>query len=251
MKRASAFRGSWHFFDSKSDNPRAKLAGIQSVAPGLAAKNSGCRSIPLKKIGIWIGFVFAVIAVAFVMSLIGIPSSIVGPVSGILVIAFIVIRSNNRKAKRISSADRDRLLAEVPPADYGFVYVHRDSNVGGLAVGFNVNLDNVDVAFLRLSRFTRLVVAPGKHHLIVGLKKQTGGIIANQQTAEVDFTLRAGETAVFGLKYGEGKMVKPLVIYRDAETGAALAKLAHVQMVAAEQTDALPQTAGSTQTSSS
>jgi hypothetical protein len=161
-----------------------------------------------------------------------------------LVVGFIVVRVNNRKATVVSSADRDRLLAEGPPPNYGLVYVHRDGRVGGLAVGFNVNLDNADVAILRLSRFTRLVVAPGAHHMVVGLKKQTGGIVANQQSAEMNFILDAGETAVFGLKYGEGKMVKPLVLYRDLDTGGALAKLTYVQMVAAEQPGALAQTAG-------
>jgi hypothetical protein len=95
-----------------------------------------------------------------------------------------------------------RLLAEGPPANYGLVYVHRPSGVGGLAVGFTVSLDSVDVAFLRLSRFTRVVVAPGGHQMRVGLKKQNVGTVANTQGCETSFTLSAGETAVFGMKYG-------------------------------------------------
>ena len=205
----------------------------------------------MKKIGMWIAYIVAVFVVALVLNLVGLPASIAGPVAGGAVIAFIVVRGNNRKVAGVSPADRDRLLAEGPPANCGLVYVHRPSGIGGLAVGFNVNLDNADVAFLRLSRFTRLVVAPGNHKLVVGLKKQTGGIIANQQSAEATFTLAAGETTVFGLKYGEGKMVKPLMLYRDPDTGGGLAKLAQVQMVASEQTAALAQTAAAMQPSSS
>ena len=198
----------------------------------------------MKKTGIWIAVVVAVIVAAFVLSFIGIPATIVGPAAGLLVVAFIVVRANNRKVAAVSPADRDRLLAEGPPAGCGLVYVHRPGGVGGLAVGFSVNLDHVSVAFLRLSRFTRLVMATGSHHLVVGLKKQPGAMIANQQSAVANFTLAAGETAVFGLKYGEGKMVKPLVLYREPDTGAALARLAQVQMVAPEPPAALAHTPG-------
>jgi hypothetical protein len=201
----------------------------------------------LKNVRVWTIFVATVILVAFVMSFIGIPTTIVGPAAAMVVVAFIVIRANNRKVINVAPAERDRLLAEGPPDGYGLVYVHRPSGIGGFAVGFNVNLDNVDVAMLKLSRFARLVVAPGNHRLTVGLKKQPGAIIANQISAETSLAVAAGETAVFGLKYGEGKMVKPLLLYREADTGAALAKLATAEMVAAVQPAALERTAGVSQ----
>jgi hypothetical protein len=156
----------------------------------------------MKKTGIWIGFIFAVVIGGIVLTVIGIPGYVAGPAAAGLIIAFFAIRANNRKVASVPAGDRDRLLAEGPPANYGLVYVHRPSGVGGLAVGFTVSLDSVDVAFLRLSRFTRVVVAPGGHQMRVGLKKQNVGTVANTQGCETSFTLSAGETAVFGMKYG-------------------------------------------------
>jgi hypothetical protein len=205
----------------------------------------------LKKIWIWFIYLAAVFVLAFVLDLLGVPGSIAGPVAGVAIVVILLYRANNRPVTNVSPADRDRLLAQGPPANCGLVYIHRGLKIGGFAVGFNVKLDSADVALLKAGRFTRLVVAPGYHQLVVGLKKQPAGIVANQQTAEGGFTMAAGETAVFDLKFGAGAVLRKLELVREPDGAAGLAKLAQVTMVASEQQDALAQPTVAMQASSS
>jgi hypothetical protein len=173
---------------------------------------------------------------AFVLVLLGVPKTIVGPAAGVLASVIWVYRSNNRRVTNVSPAERDQLLAQSPPANCGFVYVHRGRLVGGLAVGFNVKLDNVDVALLRAARFTRLVVRPGSHLLVAGPRKQFGQFaqIAEKQTAEASIAITAGETAIFDLKFTKGMILRKLELVREPHAPDALARLAQVKMVLSE-----------------
>lgn len=183
----------------------------------------------------------AAFAVGFVVAFLGAPTPMAGTLAGITLLVVAAYRTNNRSVTDVSPADRDQLLAQGPPANYGVVYLHRGATIGGILVGFNVNLDKSDVALLRVARFTRLVVAPGTHHLVVGPKKQFGqlGKIAEMQTAQASFALTAGETVVFGLKFGPGAMLRKLEMVREPDAPSALTKLAKVKMVASEQPAAL------------
>jgi hypothetical protein len=77
------------------------------------------------------------------------------PMAGLIILAYLAYRANNRPVSNVSPADRDQLLAQGPPYNHGLVYVHRGIGVGGLVVGFNVKLDHADVALLKVARFTR------------------------------------------------------------------------------------------------
>jgi hypothetical protein len=180
----------------------------------------------------------AAAVVGFVLVLLGAPK----PLVILIIMVYMAYRSNNRPVTNVTPLDRDRLLAQGPPANYGLVYVHRGLGVGGLLVGFNVKLDNEDVALLKVVRFTRLVVAPGSHQLVVG-PKNLSAHIAEKQTAEASFAITAGETAVFGLNSPKGKMIlRKLELDRELDIPTALAKLAQVKMVASEQRAGLTQT---------
>jgi hypothetical protein len=99
---------------------------------------------------------------------------VIAPVVGVIVLIIWIYGINNRPVTNVSSANRDQMLAQGPPANYGLVYVHRGPLVGGLAVRIDVKLDNVNVAQPKVARFTRLVVAPGSHLLAVGSKTPFG-----------------------------------------------------------------------------
>jgi hypothetical protein len=176
-------------------------------------------------------------AVAFVAAFLGVPTPMAGTLAGITLLVVAAYRTNNRSVTDVSPADRDQLLAQGPPANYGVVYLHRGATIGGLLVGFNVSLDHSDVALLRVARFTRLVVAPGTHQLVVGPRKQFGqlGKIAELQTAQASFAIAAGETAVFELKFAPGPMLRKLELVREQDAPSALTSLAKVKMVASVQ----------------
>ena len=180
----------------------------------------------------------AALAVGIAVVLLGAPKL----VGSLVVFVYFAYRANNRPATKIASADRDQLLAQAAPANCGVVYVHRGLGVGGLVVGFNVKLDDADVALLNAARFTRLLVAPGSHRLVVGPGKLSTSI-KRKQTATAHFAITAGETAVFGLKFAKGKMLRQLELDRESDVNAALAKLGQMKMVASAQP------AGSTQIS--
>ena len=91
-------------------------------------------AVDLKNTRVWVIFVIAVVGVAFVLSFIGLPATVVGPAAAMVVVAFIVIRANNRAVANVAPAERDRLLAEGPPAGYGLVYPSARRG-GGFAVG--------------------------------------------------------------------------------------------------------------------
>jgi hypothetical protein len=188
----------------------------------------------------WIVICFAVpFVVGLGLSLFGVPTTVIAPVVGVIVLIIWVCGVNNRPVTNVSSANRDQMLAQGPPANYGLVYVHRGPLVGGLAVGIDVKLDNVNVAQPKVARFTRLVVAPGNHLLAAGSKTPFGQLkqIAEAQRAEASFAISAGETAVFGLKmiWTGIKKGTNLELVREADAAAALANLARVKMVASEQ----------------
>jgi hypothetical protein len=188
----------------------------------------------------WIVICFAVpFVVGLGFSLFGVSTTVIAPVVGLIVMIIWVYGVNNRPVTKVSSANRDQMLAQGPPANYGLVYVHRGPLVGGLAVGIDVKLDNVNVAQLKVARFTRLVVAPGSHLLAAGSKTPFGQLkqIAEAQRAEASFAISAGETAVFELKMiwtGIKKGTK-LELVREADATAALDNLARAKMVASEQ----------------
>jgi hypothetical protein len=188
----------------------------------------------------------AAAAAAFVLVLLGAPK----PMAGLIILAYLAYRANNRPVSNVPPADRDQLLAQGPPANHGLVYVHRRIGVGGLVVGFNVKLDHADVALLKVARFTRLVVAPGRHQLVVGPKKLFGQFarVAEKQTAEGSFAIAGGETAVFELRFPKGKItMRKLELDRELDIPTALAKLAQVKMVASEQPAELTQATASMQ----
>jgi hypothetical protein len=191
----------------------------------------------LKKIvNFLIAFVVAVI-VSAVLGLMGAPVYVTRPIAAVIIMVGWTYLDNHRSTKNVTPADRDRMLAEAPPAGYGLIYIHRGLKVGGFAVGFDVDLDSQTVAHLKVGRFTRLVVAPGSHLLNVGPKKAFGQV-AQANKAEMNFVMGAGETAVYGLQISKGSSLREMVVMtlvREPDTRAGLAKLAGVTMVGPEK----------------
>lgn len=184
-----------------------------------------------------IAFALATI-VSAVLRLFGAPSFVIRPIAGCILLIVWVYLENNRSTRKVTAADRDRMLADAPPAGYGLIYIHRGFKVGGFAVGFDVDLDNRPAAQLKVGQFTRLVVAPGAHLLKVGPKKALGQM-ARPNKAEMNVVLGAGETAVYEMSIGKGTTMRDLVVItlaRQPDARAGLAKLASVTMVAPEKT---------------
>jgi hypothetical protein len=64
-------------------------------------------------------------------------------------------------------------LSKIPHNDYS-EQANCEHLVGGLAVGIDVKLDNVNLAPLKVARFTRVVVALGSHLFAAGSKTSFG-----------------------------------------------------------------------------
>ncbi len=172
--------------------------------------------------------------IGMVFSFVGAPSTATTAVAGLVVTILWIYLENNRAVTNVSAADRDLLLAQAPPAGYGLVYVHRPMKVGGHAIGFDVDLDNLTVAQLKAARFTRLVVTPGSHTLKAGPKKSFGQI-AQANKGDTQFAITAGETVLFRLDLKRGMMQASIDIVRETDTGAALTRLAALTMVAPDR----------------
>lgn len=74
----------------------------------------------------WIVICFAVpFVVGLGLSLFGVPTTVIAPAVGVIVLIIWVYGVNNRPVTNVFSANRDQMLAQGPPANYGLVYVHR------------------------------------------------------------------------------------------------------------------------------
>jgi len=130
-----------------------------------------------------------------------------------------------RPTVTVAKAERELALASPPPAGLAVVYVSRTGFIGK-AMGLNVVLDGLVVAFLRTPRFTRLTVVPGQH--VLTIQASTKEVI-KRAASPFEFTVAAGETAVLSFT---ARVKGEIPVVREPDPASALRKLAGVPMVA-------------------
>lgn len=133
--------------------------------------------------------------------------------------------ANNRKAVRVSSADKRDLLSRRPPADRATLFLYR-RGYNGMAAGVDVTIDGVTVAQLKSPACTRLDLSPGQHRIGARMAAGTGG-----KPGMAELTMRAGDTVAVQIKMGFGKVT----LERQPDIDTVRQLLSRMTMVMPEQ----------------
>lgn len=155
-------------------------------------------------------------------------SGLIGAGLGIAVFSLGSMLSGNRNVRNLSSGDREEALAAMPPPGFAHVFVFR-TGVRGMAVGFDVKLDDVQVAQLKSPRFVRLVVPAGEHTLTAGPSGFAG---QQSKSGSLRVQVGSGERLLFQLGTSFGMLKNQVEIVPRPPT--EMATLQSMTMVAPE-----------------